>query len=284
MSLRVLISEAFELYKLDYILFYNYSKRAAECNDTVQRLLVDYVGDIPIEQLTYLHIRNWKLKLEEKRGVATVRNYILALRVVLRFLKNERNFDVVDADSIPIPKRPKRAPDFLTKDQVAMLIDHAEGIRGKAIISLLYSSGIRLTEMLNLNIGDIADGRFTVTGKGDKPRLCFTDARAEQYIEQYLSTRKDNNPALFVSRISKTRMTPTNVQIIVRGAAQRAGIDKHVTPHILRHSFATNILINNGNMRYLQAMLGHESLDTTAMYTHVVDNELQRIHTQFHTI
>lgn len=282
MSNALKITSAFELYRLDYILFKNQSRRAEESNLTCERSLVAFCGDMPIEYLDYTTIRNWKLYLDKGRSPETVRNYILSLRVVLRFLQ-DRGYKVVNADSIPIPKRVKKAPAYATKEEVSMLIDNCFDIRGQAIISLLYSSGIRLSEMLSLNKGDIRDGRFTVVGKGGKPRLCFTDRRTMELIELYLQIRTDNDPALFVSRQGHVRMTPTNIQTIVRTAAGRAGITKHITPHKLRHGFATNFLENNGNMRYLKDLLGHQSLETTAMYAHVVDNDLQGIYEKYHT-
>jgi site-specific recombinase XerD len=138
--------------------------------------------------------------------------------------------------------------------------------------------------MIQLNRNSIVDRKFTVVGKGKKARLCFIDERTEHLMGQYLKTRKDNSEALIVSAVNKARMTPTNVQLLIKNSAIRAGIDKRVTPHTLRHSFATNFLKNNGNMRYLSTMLGHASLDTTMMYAHVVDNDLQAQYEKYHTI
>lgn len=103
-------------------------------------------------------------------------------------------------------------------------------------------------------------------------------------MHRYLRTRTDNDPALVVSEEFKHRMTATNVQLLIRNSAARAGIHKHVTPHTLRHSFATNFLRNNGNMRYLADLLGHASMDTTMMYAHVVNNDLQSAYAKYHTI
>lgn len=280
-SLR--ISEAFELYRLDYILFRNQSKRAEESNKTTANLLVGFLGDIYIEDLTFVQIRNWKLDLDKTRSSTTVRNYVLCLRVVLRFL-GKRECRVVDAESIPIPARVKRAPTFLTEEEVTRLINAAPNIRSKAIISLLYASGMRLAELISLNRDQIVQGRFTIIGKGSKPRLCFIDERAQSLVGAYLDTRSDNNEAMFVTRIGYRRMTHTNIQYTVRNTARLAGISKLVTPHKLRHSFATNFLHNNGNMRHLQVMLGHRSLETTMVYAHVVDNDLQMAYNRFHTI
>jgi site-specific recombinase XerD len=103
-------------------------------------------------------------------------------------------------------------------------------------------------------------------------------------MNTYLTQRQDNSDALVVSIENKSRMTATNVQLLIRNTARRAGIAKHVTPHVLRHSFATNFLRNNGNMRYLSSLLGHASMDTTMMYAHVVDEDLHRQYEKYHSI
>lgn len=137
--------------------------------------------------------------------------------------------------------------------------------------------------MLQLDRGQIVNRQFTVIGKNDKARLCFIDSRTDELMHDYLAWRKDNCRALFVTKKTKTRMTPTNVQLLVKNTAQRAGIEKHVTPHTLRHSFATNYLENDGNIRYLSTLLGHACLNTTAHYAHVVDNQLREHYMEAHT-
>lgn len=164
------------------------------------------------------------------------------------------------------------------------MIECSTSVRNAFVISLLYSSGIRLSELIALNRGQIIDRRFTVIGKGRKPRLCFIDQRTELLMNMYLASRKDNHEALIVSNEFKRRMTATNIQLLVRNSASKACLNKKVSPHTLRHSFATNFLKNNGNMRYLSAMLGHASLDTTMMYAHVVDSDLQDQYQKYHTI
>lgn len=173
---------------------------------------------------------------------------------------------------------------YVTPEEVRAMIDNAFCVRNKFIISLIYSSGIRLSELLSLNRGQIENMRFTVVGKGNKARLCFIDKRTQNLMEKYLTTRTDNCAALVVSHLYKTRMTSTNVQLLIKNAAKRAGITKKVTPHSLRHGFATNFLQNNGNMRYCQELLGHASLETTMKYTHVTNIELEHQYAKFHTI
>jgi len=233
--------------------------------------------------LTVSDISEWAKQLKKTRCANTERNYITRLRVVADYI-DLLGLPTLKAALIPIPKREPSVPAFLTAQEVSMMIDSAYNIRNAFTISLLYSSGIRLSEMIQLNRGQITDRRFTVLGKGSKARLCFIDERTESLMDEYLATRDDSSEALIVSAVNKRRMTPTNVQLLIKNSAKRAGIAKRVTPHTLRHSFATDFLKNNGNMRYLSAMLGHASMDTTMMYAHVVDNDLQAQYEKYHSI
>lgn len=277
------ISEAFDLYRDDYIRLKNQSKRTEEIHDCCKRLLMQIIGDIDISELTLNEIRDWREELLKTRCINGVRVYIIRLRAVLGYL-NIRKLPALDARLVPVPQREPSVPAFLDEREVTAMIDHAFSVRNAFIVSLIYSSGIRLSELIRLNRGQIHDNSFTVVGKGRKPRLCFIDKRTSDLMKQYLASRKDNNPALIVSQEHKDRMTATNIQLLVRNTAIRAGINKRVTPHTLRHSFATNFLRNNGNMRYLASLLGHSSLETTQMYAHVVDKDLQRQYNIYHTI
>ena len=279
----MLLSEAFDLYRDDYIRFKNQSKRTEEIHETCKRLILLSMPNKKIEQLTLSDIRSWRTMIEKGRSANSVRVYVIRLRAVIGYL-NILGVKCLDARLIPVPKREATVPVYLTEAEVEAMIACAYNLRNAFIISLLYSSGIRLSELISLNRGQIIDRRFTVIGKGRKPRLCFIDERTERLMSMYLSGRQDHHDALIVSFENKSRMTATNIQLLVRNSAARAGITKKVTPHTLRHSFATNFLRNNGNMRYLSAMLGHASLDTTMMYAHVVDNDLQDQYEKYHTI
>lgn len=279
----MLISEAFDIYRDDYIKAKNQSKRTVETHEACKRLFLLSIPDKPIKDLTLLDIRQFREHLEKGRAINSVRVYIIRLRAVIRYL-NILGEPCLRAELIPVPKREATVPVYLTEQEVEAMIAKAFSVRNAFVVALLYSSGIRLSELISLNRGQIVDRRFTVIGKGRKPRLCFIDRRTERLMDKYLKTRQDHNSALVVSTENKDRMTPTNIQLLVRNSAARAGITKKVTPHTLRHSFATNFLRNNGNMRYLSALLGHASLDTTMMYAHVVDYDLQKQYEKYHTI
>lgn len=278
----MLISDAFDLYEKNYMAIRHQSRRICETHSVCKRWLIEAVGDKDMAELTVADVGRWAKWLGKSRCQNTVRNYITRLRVVADYI-DLLGVPTIKAGIIPIPKREATVPAFLTAQEVDAMIANSYSLRNAFVISLLYSSGIRLSEMLQLNRGQIVDQQFTVIGKGSKARLCFIDDRTQALMDEYLATRKDNSEALIVSAQNKQRMTPTNVQLLIKNSAERAGITQRVTPHTLRHSFATNFLKNNGNMRYLSTMLGHSSLDTTMIYTHVVDNDLREQYKKYHT-
>ncbi len=278
----MLISEAFNLYKNDYMAFKRQSIRIVETHDYVRRTLIQTVGDKDIANLSLSDINIWQKEMLKTRAQNTVRNLLTRIRMVLKYLEL-RNISCLKSALIPIPKHIDTVPSFLTAKEVDAMIQNAHSLRNKFIISLLYSSGIRLSEFLQLNRGQICERRFTVVGKGGKARLCFIDDRTEQLMNEYLSKRIDNCAALVISHKNHERMTATNVQLLIKNSARRANIQKKVTPHTLRHSFATNFLQNNGNLRYCQEMLGHASIETTMKYSHVTNTELEKQYNKFHT-
>lgn len=286
------VQEAFDTYRRDVIQFGNQSLSTERHHgDTCKALLAFLKQDMPIRDLSFEHVRKWRNHMELKRcSSGTIYGYIVRLRCVLKHMA-KLNEPCLSVEDIKPPRRIKRAPGFLTEEEVSQLIITAAHTRGRfrakrnaAMLALLYSSGIRVSELVHLNITDVHYDTFVVFGKGGKSRPCFIDARARKYLDEYLKHRKDYCDALFISELYKERMSISAVQEILRGIKERAGISKKVTPHVFRHSFSTNFLRNNGNMRYLQAMLGHESLDTTQMYAQVVDEDLRAIHTKFHSI
>lgn len=279
----MLISEAFDMYKHDFIQIQRQSTRTEEMHDFVRKNFIQFIGNKDIEELSINDVRQWFDKISRTRCNNTVRGYIIKLRRVLEYC-SKRGISTINPDIIPVPKRDESIVTYLTEKEVTSMIQNAPNIRSKFIISLLYSSGIRLEELLQLDRNAIYQQKFTVCGKGGKIRLCFIDNRTESLMKEYLSSRNDCCNALVVSIQNKERMTRTNVELLVKNAARRAGISKHVTPHTLRHSYATNFLRNNGNMGYLSKMMGHKSLDTTMIYAHVIDNDLEAQYRKYHSV
>ena len=286
------ISEAFDLYKNNYMFIKGQSRRVLENQDYVKQRLIRVLGDKKIEKLTMDDVYRWteaisKMKMPDgsykDRAVNTMRNDLIRLKMVLKYMKL-LGYNCLEPELIPIPKREDVKRPFLSEYEVSKMIDNSYSLRNKFVVSLLYSSGIRLSEMISLNRDSIKDRSFTVVGKGKKARLCFIDERTENIMNEYLASRNDDCEALIISYKNKARMTPTNVQLLIKNTAERAGITKKVTPHILRHSFATNFIRNNGNIKYLSVLLGHVSINTTAVYTHVVDNDLAKQYALYHSV
>jgi len=177
--------------------------------------------------------------------------------------------------NVKMPKKDKRLPEVLTKDEVRILIDAADNRKSRLIISLLYSSGLRVSELVNLKLDDVNLGDKTGwvrKGKGSKDRLFTISENLAEELQEYLKGREHE----FV--FSKTKpLTTRNIQKIIKLTAARAGIQKKVTPHTLRHSFATHLLEQGTDIRYIQSLLGHQSISTTQIYAHVSSEELKKI-------
>ncbi len=219
--------------------------------------------------------------------------YIIALRGFLKYL-SKNNIPSLSAEKIELGKTNARTIDFLTIEEVGRLIRSTEGMslakaRNRAILLLLFSSGLRISELIALNRDniDLKRKEFSVIGKGSKIRIVFISDGAKGAIEYYLNKRKDLDPALFIrlpkkNDFSDLRITARSIQRIVAQCAKEAGILKKVTPHVLRHSFATNLLQNGADIRSVQALLGHSSINTTQIYTHVTNEGLKDVYNKFH--
>lgn len=224
--------------------------------------------------------------------------YLIALRSFLKFL-HRRGHEVLPPDQIELAKVGAREIDFISGDELTRILSApdtttATGLRDQAILELLFSTGLRVSELCSLNRDlDISRDEFSIRGKGDKVRVVFLSPKAKSAIASWLAARQDMGEALFVSLGPRAdsrfaageslRLTPRSVERLVKQYAIIAGVTKKVTPHILRHSFATNLLENGADIRSVQMMLGHANIATTQVYTHVTDKHLREVHKKFHT-
>ena len=266
--------------------------------------LSDFAGDIKLKDIDTELIRKWRLWLNrlgtnntDELSKTTQNYHLIALRSFLRFC-SRRGWEALSADKIELARTKRPQVTFLTPEELERLTDQPElakpaGLRDRAIMELLFSSGLRVSELVGLNRDHInlARREFTVRGKGQKDRPVFISQAAADWLVKYLETRQDNVPALFIrySGSQKTdltgnfkRLTPRSVQRLISRYAKLAGITKHVSPHTLRHSFATDLLMNGADLRSVQAMLGHSNIATTQIYTHVTDPHLKQVHEKFH--
>lgn len=266
--------------------------------------LVDFAGDTDISKIDPETVRKWRLwlnRVEDSNGdplSKTTQNYhLIALRSFLRYLA-KRNIKAMNSDKIELARVVRPEVSFLSSEEVERLISAPDqtktaGLRDRAILELLFSSGLRVSELVRLNRDHInlKTREFMVRGKGQKDRPVFVSDAAAHWLKQYLDQRGDTYRPLFIhysgvkSEIDDgnyTRLTARSVQRLVAKYARLAGITKRVTPHTLRHSFATDLLRNGADLRSVQALLGHSNISTTQIYTHLTDPELKRVHTQYH--
>ena len=252
-------------------------------------------------------LRKYRLKLnryespngDENLAIITQSYHLIALRGFLKYLA-KRDIKSLDPSLVELPHIIRKQVTFLTVDEVERLLNQIDlstesGLRDRAIIELLYSGGLRVTELINLNRDSINLERreFVVRGKGSKDRPIFISEAAADRVAEYLGARSDSLPALFLNNSKNTgtvdtsgnhrRLTARSVERIIEKYARMAGITKHVSPHTLRHSFATDLLMNGADLRSVQSLLGHADVSTTQIYTHVTDQHLKEIHDKFHS-
>lgn len=252
-------------------------------------------------------LRKYRLRLNrygsENGGddlkIITQTYHLIALRGFLKYL-TRREIKSLDPSLIDLPHVIRKQVTFLHFDEVEDMLNQIDtstesGLRDRAIIELLYSGGLRVSELVGLDRGSINLERreFMVRGKGSKDRPIFISQSAADRVQDYLDARTDSLPALFLNNSRNTqtvdtsgdfrRITARSVERIVEKYARLAGITKHVSPHTLRHSFATDLLMNGADLRSVQSMLGHADISTTQIYTHVTDAHLKEIHEKFHS-
>jgi site-specific recombinase XerD len=269
------------------------------------------------EDITLDTIRSFRLTLnrfETPAGknlkLATQQFHVIAVRAFLKYLI-KRDIKTLPPEKIELAKMPSREVSVLTPEEIerimkALAEEKTEVLRArdKAILLTLFSSGVRISELVSLKISSInlKRGEFTVRGKGDKLRLVFLSPDAVSAIEAYLKLRDDNNPALFVSHTAvgntvtkqmaaqgtdlRTKKAPgltaRSIQRLIKKYAMLAGVMHKVSPHTFRHSFATDLLQNGADIRSVQSLLGHASITTTQIYTHITNQGLRDIHRKFH--
>lgn len=280
------ISEAFEFYKRAEIVAGGLASKTAETYFYAAKLAIGYFGDIEMSRIGAEDVRDFYEHLLGWQKPDTARGNIVCLRAVIKLLRRKKE-PVMDPEDIKIPKREKRLIHYLTEPEVREFIveigRHQRGysetnrLRNIAMAELLFSSGIRVGELCRLNRNSIRNRQFVVVGKSKTPRPCFINERAEQALTIYLERRRDSNPALFLSNQSGKRIAPGTVRRVFQNACQRSTFEG-VHPHTLRHSFATYMLSRGVDLRFIGEMMGHESLDTTKIYTHYTNPQLKRIY------
>jgi len=245
-----------------------------------------------VEDITDTAVRDFRLQLARTAlKKVTQTYYIIALRNFLKYLI-QRDYRVLSPEKIELPRVARNDIEILDYNEIERLLaspkeKNLRALRDRAVLETLFSTGLRLSELCSLNRNiDLERGELSVRGKGGKLRVVFLSAPAKAAIKTYLNNRTDINEALFVSLDKRGkalgRITPRAVQRLITARAKSAGIAKRVHPHQIRHAYATDLLINGADLRSVQALLGHASVTTTQIYTHLTNKELKEIHEAFH--
>lgn len=283
--------------------------RAARTSENYRRYLerfIEFAGDVEVKDITNEMVRKYRLWLNrvisdkgEELAMITQAYHLIALRGFLDYL-SKRDIPSMAPNKIDLPKTHRKQVTFLHFEEVERILDvipddgTLSHLRDRAIVELLFSCGLRVSELVNLDRDHVNIRRreFMVRGKGQKDRPVFVSKAAAAALEAYLSARSDSLPALFLNysrnNAAETtgdyrRLLPRSVQRMVAKYAKLAGITKHVSPHTMRHSFATDLLMNGADIRSVQSMLGHSNISTTQVYTHVTDAHLKEVYEKYHS-
>ena len=257
-----------------------------------------------IQRLSPEIIRNYRGYLSchednfgHKMGLATQSYYIIGLRSFLRYL-SRKGIKSLSPDKVDLPKSESHSLKFLNREQVERLLstpslDKLFGLRDRTMLEVLFSTGLRVSEMAKLDRDkiDLKQREFGIIGKGRRPRVVFLSTRSAVWLERYLKSRGDSYKPLWIrlfGKISdpssggeKMRLSVRRIQQIVEMYRQMAGLPIKVSPHVIRHSFATNLLQNGADIRSVQEMLGHKNISTTQIYTHVTNPQLKQVHDKY---
>lgn len=266
---------------------------------------IEFADDITVDRIDNELVRKWRLWLNRYQNEQEVEllpitqsYHLIALRSFLTYC-SKRDIETLGPENIELPKIKRKQVTFLDPEEIQSMLEvidtsNEAGLRDMAIIELLFSSGLRVSELVGLNRQHVNTKRreFMVRGKGQKDRPIFISEIAAEHVANYLAARQDSLPALFISYSKRSgtattngdfrRLTPRSIQRIVSQYAKLAGITKHVSPHTMRHSFATDLLMNGADIRSVQSLLGHSNISTTQIYTHVTDHHLKEIYERFH--
>jgi integrase/recombinase XerC len=248
-----------------------------------------FIGELPVEKVNYLLLRKFLAEMRVRHyRPRTVARKLSSLRSFFKFLQREGLVQENPAVLVMSPKLDKTLPKFLTEEEMvkfieAPLVAAVSGRRDRAIFETLYSTGIRVSELVGLDVGhvDMIGNIAKVSGKGKKERLVPIGDKALEAIRDYLQTRRHKSNALFLNK-NGTRLSDRGVRNIMNKHITAVSLSRNISPHVLRHSFATHLLNRGADLRSVQELLGHVNLSTTQIYTHVTTDRLKEVYNKAH--
>ncbi len=282
------------------------SLKTVENYDRYLTRFFEFANVKDVGKITEDKLREFRIYLNRQLGIKVkgqsqsnlkknTQNYhLIALRTFLKYMM-KRGITTMTPDKIELAKITQRSLDLISGDELNRLLnapegDEAQALRDRAILELFFSTGLRVSELASLNRDlDLSKDEFSIRGKGEKVRVVFLSESAKEAVKKYLKARKDMSEPMFIQFSNNKgdkkdpRLTPRSIERLVKKYSIKAGISKKVTPHVIRHSFATDLLQNGADIRSVQMMLGHANIATTQIYTHVTDSQLKNVHKNFHS-
>ncbi len=318
MGIASLQKNSLEAYLTDYLEFCEIEKNLAQSTvkmydfylqdffswlrnfSNKEKLIIDDLDSETIHKYRVSLNRRRSAKSPDGYKTSTQKTFMVAIRAFLKYLIVEKGLEVISPDQIILGKSSDRVPKVLNDEQLELLfsvqdLNKRSGVRDRAILETFFSTGLRVSELVKLDVDNINlnTGEFTVVGKGGKARIVYLSQSAKEWLRRYLSTRRDEFKPLFLRYSGKSmeegdsdgeslRLSVRSVERMVKKYVLRAGIAVDATPHTLRHSFATDLLMEGADIRSVQELLGHSDISTTQIYTHITDKRLKDVHKQFH--
>lgn len=268
----------------------NYSAHTLRAYRADLEELAEFLGDKDLKDISHLDLRRFLAELKRKNSAKrTIVRKLGAIRSFFRFLSREKYIHNNPADSVFTPKLDKRLPEFLDLEKALNLVTSPDvtsilGLRDRALLEVLYSTGIRVSELVGLDVGDIdlISSSIKVRGKGKKERIALLGSESHKALRTYLDERKAaGKKAVFLNKLG-TRLTDRSVRRIIDKYVKKCSIEQHISPHSIRHSFATHLVNNGADLRSVQELLGHKNLSTTQIYTHLSSTRIKDIYSKAH--
>ncbi len=279
----------------------NFSKHTIRAyNSDILGFLI-WLNDVRLEETNHTKLKEYLVFIQKfNYSKTTLSRKIASIRTFYRYLYRERIIDSNPANSVHAPKRNKSLPKFLSKEEIEQIlnnikIDTPAGYRNRVILELLYATGMRVSELSNLNFGDLRldENEITVLGKGNKERIVLVSTRARDFLTKYINTvrymvvedntppNQDENSPVFINKTG-FRLQPQSIRAALNDIVKKIELPKKVTPHVFRHSFATKLLEKGADLRVVQELLGHASISNTQIYTHVSTERLKAVYDNTH--